>query len=1004
MKSYFSLIAICAFGLCDSSRAVAGTLFDVNPTRSVYNFNPGWKLLVGDPDGAARPEYDDSAWHPVTLPHAWNEDSAMKVDNHDMPTGIAWYRKHFKLPEEAVGEKVFLEFQGIRQAGEIYVNGQWIGRHENGVMAFGFDITAEVKAPPEENVIAVRTDNGFRYREKATGSGFEWNDGNFYANYGGINQGVLLHITGRLHQTLPLYSNLHTTGVYVYAQDFDIPGRSATVTAESQVMNECAGPKTFSYETRITGPDGKLVKTIDGGETTIGAGETRTVRASARVSNLHFWSWGYGFLYDVATTLKVDGKPVDTVVTRTGFRKTEFDHGMVKLNDRVIHLKGYAQRSTDEWPGVGCSVPPWMADFTEGMMVEGNASLVRWMHVTPAKQNVEACDRVGLMESMPAGDAEKDVEGRRWEQRLELMRDAIIYNRNNPSIIFYESGNNEISEAHMAQMKAVRDQYDPHGGRAIGSRNMLDSKVAEYGGEMLYINKSAGKPMWMMEYERDEGLRKYWDNWTPPYHKDGDGPPAPKGESGAPYNRNQDSFAIENVVRWHDYWDQRPGTGERVNAGGVQIYFSSSQTACRGAANYRNSGGVDAVRLPKDGFYANQVMWNGWVNPEPGIHIIGHWNYAPGVIKPVYVVSSADKVELVINGQSKGFGQRSSHFLFTWEKIHFEPGAIKAVGFDSDGKELCETSIETAGEPVALKLTAHTGPGGLRADGADMALVDVEVVDANGNRCPTAMNLVQFDLEGPAEWRGGIAVGDANAQKHITNNYILSKALPVECGINRILIRSQPQYGKITLVANSEGLKPATIELDSRPFLADGGLAGTLPDAGLFGRLERGPTPAGNSVVATRKNIRIVNATAGSNADQVGKAFDDDEASSWESDGKPSSAWIQFQLAHPGRLSQLVMKLGGWRYKSYPLRVTVDGKVAWEGSTPRSLGYVTLPLCNLWGQVVRVELLGPIESHDAFGMKELGNGPQGSSFFPKNGNRTLQVVEAEIYEPVTDGS
>src|SRR5690606_18928520 len=157
--------------------------------------------------------------------------------------------------------------------------------------------------------------------------------------------------------------------------------------------------------------------------------------------------------------------------------------------------------------------------------------------------------------------------------RLELMTDAIIYNRNNPSIVFYESGNEAISEDHMAQMKAIRDQFDPFGGRAIGSREMLDSKIAEYGGERLYINKSAGIPLWQMEYSRDEGLRKYWDEYTYPYHKDGDGP-LYRGKDASPYNRNQDSHAIENIIRWYDYWRERPGTGKRSNAGGVNIIFS----------------------------------------------------------------------------------------------------------------------------------------------------------------------------------------------------------------------------------------------------------------------------------------------------------------------------------------------------------------------------------------------------------------------------------------------
>src|ERR1700694_3325860 len=98
----------------------------------------------------------------------------------------------------------------------------------------------------------------------------------------------------------------------------------------------------------------------------------------------------------------------------------------------------------------------------------------------------------------------------------------------------------------MQQMKALRDQYDPHGGRASGSREMLDSKVAEYGGEMLYVNKSASKPVWAMEYSRDEALRKYWDEFSPPYHKDGDGPPY-RDAPAAEYNRNQDSQEIEDV-------------------------------------------------------------------------------------------------------------------------------------------------------------------------------------------------------------------------------------------------------------------------------------------------------------------------------------------------------------------------------------------------------------------------------------------------------------------------
>ncbi|MEO5716384.1 MAG: DUF4982 domain-containing protein [Luteolibacter sp.] len=968
----------------------AGSSIAAAAPRDTYNFNPGWLLKAADETGAEATSFADADWKMVTLPHAWNEDSAFKENSKKLPSGIAWYRKHFKLPADAAGKKVFLEFQGIHQAGEFYLNGGFVGRSENGVMAFGFDITDKLK--PAGNVLAVRIDNSTKYVEKATGSGFQWNVNDFAANFGGIPKNVLLHVTDKIYQTLPLYSSLGTTGVYVHAQDFDIKGRSAKVTAETQVKNEYAGEKKFSYEVTITDPDGKVVQTIQGGEQTLGTGETKTISTSARVSNLNFWSWGYGYLYDVATTLKVDGKPVDTVVTRTGFRKLEFVKGMVKLNDRTLQMKGYAQRSTNEWPAVGQSVPPWLSDFSNDLMVESNGNLVRWMHVTPAKQDIESCDRVGLLEAMPAGDKEKDSEGRQWTQRVELMRDAIIYNRNNPSVAFYEGGNESISEGHMAELKAVRDQYDPHGGRASGSREMLDSRIAEYGGEMLYINKSARIPFWATEYYRDEALRKYWDEWSPPYHKDGDGPPAPKGESGAPYNHNQDSYAVGSVERWYDYWRERPGTGDRVSSGGVDIVFSDTNTHGRGAENYRRSGEVDAMRIPKDAFYGHQVMWNGWVDVEkPAAYIVGHWNYEPTVKKPVYVVSSADKVELLMNGKSLGFGEQSSRFLYTWKEVRFEAGSIKAVGYDSKSRKLCETEKKTAGAPALLRLTSRTAPGGLLADGADMALIEVEVVDAQGNRCPTAFNTVNFELTGPAEWRGGIAQGP--------DNYILSKTLPAECGVNRVLVRSLPQAGKISIKASAEGLKPASVELASRPMLVIDGLAKVLPAATLPASLKRGPTPSGDSITPTRKPLRIAGATAGSSSELVSQAFDDNENTGWKNDGKRATGWIRLDLESSSTVSEVTLKMGGWRSKSYPLRITVDGKEAYQGITPKSLGYVTLQLTPTPGKAVRIELAGDIDEKDGFGMVEV-TGKKLDDAKGGGGKGILEIIEAEIYGPV----
>ncbi len=180
-------------------------------SRETYNFNSDWLLSVGDIAGAEAVKFNDNEWKPITLPHAFNEDEAYKVSIYELTDTVAWYRKHFKLPKADKGKKIFLEFEGVRQGADFYLNGHHLGLHENGVMAVGFDITPYVKFGAE-NVLAVRTDNDWTYRERATNSRFQWNDRNFNANYGGIPKNVKLHVANQVYQTLPLYSNLQTTG------------------------------------------------------------------------------------------------------------------------------------------------------------------------------------------------------------------------------------------------------------------------------------------------------------------------------------------------------------------------------------------------------------------------------------------------------------------------------------------------------------------------------------------------------------------------------------------------------------------------------------------------------------------------------------------------------------------------------------------------------------------------------------------------------------------------
>ena len=994
MNLFGQLITLCLLGIfCLGARA------DDNP-RQRFNFNQQWLLQVGDAKGAEAFGYDDAAWKKVSLPHAFNEDEAFKVGIAQMTDTVAWYRKHFRLPASAKGRKVFIEFEGVRQGADFYINGKHIGLHENGVMAVGFDLTPYVKFNGE-NVIAVRTDNDWRYKERATGSGFQWNDRNFNANYGGIPKNVWLHITDKVYQTLPLYSNLKTTGVYVYASDIKVKSKEVVVHAESQVKNESGKAAKVGYSVEILDYDGKQVASFKGGEVTVKPNETAMLKASSPLSDVHFWSWGYGYLYKVKTRLTVNGQTKDEVVTTTGFRKTRFGEGKVWLNDRVLQLKGYAQRSSNEWPGVGMSVAPWLSDYSNGLMIDHSANLFRWMHVAPWRQDVESCDRMGVLQMLPAGDAERDVTGRRWEQRKELMRDVIIYYRNNPSVIFYESGNESISREHMIEMRDIRDEYDPHGGRAIGSREMLDIREAEYGGEMLYINKSEHSPMIQTEYCRDEGLRKYWDEYSYPFHKHGDGPLYRNMDATA-YNQNQDMLTIEFVRRWYEMWRERPGTGRRVNSGGAKIIFSDTQTHGRGAENYRRSGVVDPLRIPKDGFYAHRVMWDGWVDVETQhTHIIGHWNYPDATVKPVYVVSAGDKVQLFVNGKSMGYGKQDYRFLYTFDSVKYEPGVIEAISYDEAGNEVSRHAIRTAGKPDHLKLTLMHGPRGVFADGADLVLVQVEVVDKDGMRCPLANDMITFSLQGPAEWRGGIAQAD--------DNYVGKTSLPVECGITRVMLRSTDVAGNVVLTAKADGLGAESVSYATQAIEVTDGLSTFFPADNLPSRFDRGETPLTPSYTDTKVAVRVDSVMAGTNHADAFKSFDDNELSEWKNDGHLGTAWITFKLERRALIDDICIKLTGWRQRSYPLEIYAGDTLIWSGDTERSLGYVHLLVDRpVLSDRITIRLKGSTQDADAFGqIVEVAVAQAGELdlFKAKNGDKTnneLRIVEVEFLERLNE--
>ena len=502
--------------------------------RAVYNFNPGWKFVFGEQTGADQANFDDSAWASVSLPHTWNETDSYRAyishggGDQTEQLGVGWYRKHFKLPTSADGQMVFLEFDGMRQAGHFFLNGQPIGKYENGVTAVGFDVTKFVKFGGQDNVLAVQVDNRTTYVEEATGTAFQWNVKDFNPNFGGLNRDAKLIVMGKIYQTLPLYENLQTTGVYIYPQNMDVKNKTADITVEAQVRNESGSSAGIALSTVVVDADGIVRAKFDGKSADLGSGQTGTLTVTGNLAGARFWDTYDPYLYDVYSVLSVGGKVVDVCKTQTGFRKAEYKGGTgtggVWLNDHFVWLTGFSQRSADDWPGLGGAYPDWMHDYTAALMRASNSNYVRWMHVAPQRADVEACDRFGIANVCPAGDKEQDANGRQWDQRLEVMRDTIIFFRNNPSILFWEAGNTGVAAQHMKQMVDLRHELDPHGGRIMGCRSLRDPgavAVTEFFGVMLggpYSTQNRDQaPIIETEDFRDEASRGIWDDFSPPH-------------------------------------------------------------------------------------------------------------------------------------------------------------------------------------------------------------------------------------------------------------------------------------------------------------------------------------------------------------------------------------------------------------------------------------------------------------------------------------------------------
>lgn len=850
--------------------------------------------------------YDDSGWEDVSIPHPVNAEDSFDGACYDageasLYRGFMFYRKIFDVPAENEGKKIFLEFESIRQSIYLYVNGEMVGYYEAGIAATGFDITEYVNIG-SENLIAVATDNAasrgasFTTLETKPGSepgaadgyGYQWNTKDFNEVQGGITGNVNLYTKNKIYQTLPLYNNLKTTGNYIYGSDYDIDNKSATINIKAEVRNETETDADLTLQVDVVAMDGTLAYSFENDGTVKSASDAGIrymsmvpydaydenpdptdistvdvsyIEASFRAENMRFWSDKDPYMYTVYTILKdADGNIIDVQKKETGFRKVEYDinNGGLRINDKSVYLKGYAQRSTNEWAVIGVA-NDWLTDIDMQLIKESNANFIRWMHVAPKPSAIRSADKYGIISVCPAGDKEGDVDGRGWDQRVEAMRDAIIYFRNSPSIAFWEAGNNQISPEHMQEITELKQQLDPYGGRFAGCRTISSVEqiaAAEYAGTMLNRHAAGAKgsmaelnrymPIIETEYARDEAPRRVWDDYSPPdydYVNKWLGPNGSKTDGYDIWDQTSEDFAVNNAKAYEEFWNGRIGAGgDELYSGAAIMVWSDSNMHNRntGTENCRTSGKVDAVRIKKEAFYSLQAVQS----DTPKIHIVGHWNYpqltddtywyeekesngtyyaGTGEMKQrdpynktVYVIGSPDirKVELYVNGELKGTDYKPDNsFVYAFPGIDVtQSGSVSAKAYDE--REICvsEDKIETVGEADHLRITPVTGPDGLIADGSDIMYFDVEIVDAQGRVCPLSYDRMDLSVNGEGVLLGGYTSG-IDEKNTTGKDYTYA-----ECGKNRIFVRSTRSAGSITLTVSVDGLGQFNSTVDSAAF------------------------------------------------------------------------------------------------------------------------------------------------------------------------------------------
>ena len=790
----------------------ASILMAQNPEPGINRFDSGWRFHRGGALSAENPQFDDSGWRPVDLPHDWsiedmpgtqspfNRDAISQVSGGFTTGGTGWYRKSFNIPSELAANRIILQFDGVYMNPEVWINGVSLGSHPYGYTSFWFDITDNVNFG-KPNILAVKVRN--------EGENSRWYSGS------GIYRHVWLKILEPVH--VAQWGTRISTS-YVDAE-------SATVNIRTEVNNQSGNALNIRINTRILNEKGIETGKSAGSEQLVEKDGSSEFSEDIKVSKPRLWSPESPALYTAVSEVYVADKLTDRVETLFGIRTFHFDaiNGF-SLNGKKFKLKGGCFHD-DNGP-LGSKSYDRAEERRVELLKASGFNAIRCSHNPPAPAFLDACDRLGMLVIDETFDMWNDGKNENdyhlyfqkwWKKDIESM---IKRDFNHPSIIIWSIGNEipgmntpEVVKTAQTLADFVRanDPTRPVTAAVNGLNPDKDPFFAEldiagynYGSGGDHQNKSIfdtdhervpSRIMVQTESYALEAFRSWMDVMDHPWLV-GD------------FVWTGFDYIGEASIGWRGYWqEQNFFPWNLAFCGDIDICgWKRPQSYYRDALWKSNQLSV-FVKPPKPSFPENpdKMFWSKW----NWFDAVADWNWAGNENTPLEVTaySSCDEVELFLNSRSLGKMKtdRTTEFKATWN-VPYQAGELKAVGYT--GKKQVNTAIlRTAADPAQIKMSADRNV--IKANGQDLSYITVELVDDNGIRNPKAENPVKFEIEGP-----GKIIGTGNANPVSLESFTTPerKAWQGRC---MVVIKSDYVEGKIILRASSPGLTPASIVISS---------------------------------------------------------------------------------------------------------------------------------------------------------------------------------------------